>query len=103
MQIPHRSGRWFNSLDGPKSEPVAIVNERLAKRLWPGRDPIGQSLRYGLKSAAPYRKVGGIAGDVKQRDLAGEAGYDYFVPYRQQPNLNEFLVAKTALSLPRTR
>src|SRR5437899_8213621 len=38
-------GRYFHSLDGPGSPPVAIVNQTLAKRYWPGEDPIGKRLK----------------------------------------------------------
>src|SRR5207249_7295377 len=45
MGIPLLKGRYFHSLDGPGSPPVAIVNQTLAKRYWPGEDPIGKRLK----------------------------------------------------------
>src|SRR5262249_55869253 len=42
MGIPLRSGRDFNEGDTSSSEPVAIVNETVARTLWPGQDPLGQ-------------------------------------------------------------
>jgi predicted permease len=45
MGIPLVSGRFFNRDDGPDSAPVAIVNETLVRRYWPGKDPIGKRLK----------------------------------------------------------
>jgi putative ABC transport system permease protein len=45
MEIPLRSGRYFNSHDGPNTPPVAIVNETLARRYWPGENPVGRRLK----------------------------------------------------------
>jgi putative ABC transport system permease protein len=45
MAIPLLQGRYFASQDGPESSPVAIINQTLAKRYWPGEDPIGKRLK----------------------------------------------------------
>ena len=100
MQIALKSGRFFTRFDRVGSEPVAIVNERLASRLWPGRDPIGQKLRYDPRDKAVYRKVVGVVANVQQTPFSDEAGYDYYVPYRQEVEWNEFILAKTDLPLP---
>jgi putative ABC transport system permease protein len=100
MQIALKSGRFFTRFDRVGSEPVAIVNERLASRLWPGRDPIGEKLRYDPRDKAVYRKVVGVVANVQQTPFADEAGYDYYVPYRQEVEWNEFILAKTDLPLP---
>jgi putative ABC transport system permease protein len=45
MAIPLLKGRYFTAQDGPDSAPVAIINQTLAKRYWPGEDPIGKRLK----------------------------------------------------------
>jgi len=45
MGIPLLRGRFFNRNDNPDSPPVVIVNETLAKRYWPGEDPVGKHLK----------------------------------------------------------
>ncbi len=45
MGIPLLRGRFFNEHDGPTSSPVVIVNETLARRYWPGEDPIGKHVK----------------------------------------------------------
>ena len=45
MGIPLLKGRYFDERDGPDAPPVAIVNESLARRYWPGEDPIGKRLK----------------------------------------------------------
>ena len=45
MAIPLLQGRYFTPQDGPESPPVAIINQTLAKRYWPGEDSIGKRLK----------------------------------------------------------
>ncbi len=45
MAIPLLQGRYFTAQDGPESPPVAIINQTLAKRYWPGEDSIGKRLK----------------------------------------------------------
>ncbi len=42
MGIRLLRGRWFNAADTPESAHVAVINETLARRIWPGEDPIGK-------------------------------------------------------------
>jgi predicted permease len=75
--IPLLSGRDFNSADGPDAPLVAIVNETLAERLWPGGDPLGQ--RLGFIGSEDFVEVVGIARDARYESLAAEPRpYLYF-------------------------
>jgi putative ABC transport system permease protein len=100
MRIPIKAGRAFTRFDGPAVEQVAMVSERLAVRLWPGENPVGKRLRYSpmARNPLPMRTVVGVAGNVQHARLGGEAGLDFYVPYRQQPTSNQYVLARTRLS-----
>ncbi len=66
LRIPIRRGRGFQEQDLPDSLPVAVVNETMARRYWPGENPIGKQLRLGGPlSMFPWLTVVGVAGDVR--------------------------------------
>jgi putative ABC transport system permease protein len=71
MGIPLRRGRVFNAqdMDGVSVRPV-VINESLAKRKYPGQDPIGQRIRFGGSPDRPWDVIVGVVGDVKQTSLA---------------------------------
>lgn len=60
MGIPLRRGRVFTAADGPKSERVAVINETLARKLFPEGDPLGRLL-YNRREEAGYRVIGIVA------------------------------------------
>src|SRR5262249_11238143 len=51
MGIPLLRGRTFTDQDGPAAPPVVVINERMARRLLPGEDPIGRRIRFGSSSS----------------------------------------------------
>ncbi len=60
-------GREFSDSDNAKSPLVVIVNHTLAQHYWPGQDPIGKRIRWGLpESPTPWMTVVGEIGDIKQ-------------------------------------
>ena len=78
MGIPLKSGRDFTPRDTPSSEPVIIVNETMARRLFGDRDPIGQIVQTDTE-----RRVVGVAGDVRHLALEQGAGDEMYLPMRQ--------------------
>lgn len=66
MQIPLLRGRFFTDRDDTGSPPVAIIDEVLAKHLFPGQDPIGRKL--SLMALGPVQ-IAGVVGHVKQWGL----------------------------------
>ncbi|HZI43226.1 MAG TPA: ADOP family duplicated permease, partial [Gemmatimonadaceae bacterium] len=91
-------GRNFTTADGPGAPRVAIINEVLAQRFWPNRDPIGQTFR---SDTTTFRIVG-IARNTKVRTL-GEAPRGFlFGAYKQQFSNNPQLVARTNGNAERT-
>ena len=53
MGIPLRAGRDISPSDTPTSEPVIVINETMARTLWPGQDPIGKYVLGGVRQGAP--------------------------------------------------
>jgi predicted permease len=79
LKVPLLEGRSFTEQDCRGSARVAIVNEVLAKRLWPGLDPVGR--RYRGSDTDPWTEVVGIARDTRSSALY-EANEPYvYVPY----------------------
>ncbi|HEY2031313.1 MAG TPA: ADOP family duplicated permease [Myxococcales bacterium] len=79
MRIPLLRGRDFGPQDSAGTERVAIVSQRLAHRLWPGAEAIGQRLRVA-RAAREWATVVGVAGDVRD---AGELKEAWYLPYAQ--------------------
>lgn len=89
-----RRGRPFSDLDTPDSLPVAIVNETLAAREWPGRDAVGQRLRAGAEGA-PWLTVVGVVSDGKYRTLTEPPQPCLFRPLSQRPASRLTLVVRS--------
>jgi predicted permease len=64
--IPLLRGRYFAPSDGPTGTPVVIVNQFMARRLWPGQDPIGKRFKYDVPGyvAKDWLAVVGVVGDT---------------------------------------
>jgi putative ABC transport system permease protein len=69
MEIPLRRGRLLDAGDVASAPLAVVISESLAKRNFPGQDPIGQRLRVGPMDR-PWYTVVGVVGDVKQTSLA---------------------------------
>ncbi len=91
LGLPLTRGRTFSSADRPDTPRVAIVNERFARMVWPGQDPIGQRLENG--DFRPGREsvviatltVVGVTADAKYRWIGERPAPFIYVPYAQQP------------------
>ena len=63
------SGRMFTSAETRDSTPVAVINQTMAQRLWPGADPVGRRFRYVHDSSGPWFTVIGLVPDIANDDL----------------------------------
>ena len=87
LGITLERGRDFTWQDGPGAPPVAIVNESLAGRLWPGQDPIGRRLQFvSTDRKLGWRTVVGVVADVEQDIRSGQLHQGVFAPHRQEPD-----------------
>ena len=75
-------GRSFDQRDRAGTAPVVVVGERMARALWPGKDPLRQCLKIG-GDTEPCSQVIGVAEEMRLRSLADEREYSYFVPIGQ--------------------
>ena len=84
LKIPVRMGRVFTELDRSDTQPVAVIDEILARQYWPGENPVGRHIRRGR--SAPWATIVGVVGHVKHADLAGEdVKGKYYFPVFQMP------------------
>jgi predicted permease len=94
MKIPVRSGRNFTAADTETSERVVIINQMLAKRLWPDRDAIGQQTR--IFGRDPWRVVG-VVGNVRHSSLEEEGSSELYLPITQAGSSSVDMVVRTKL------
>ncbi len=84
MGIPLLSGRHFDQRDTPTSEPVAIIDETMAKTYWPKEDPIGKRIKQGPRSSSgPWRTIVGVVRHVRYRTLESPSRVELYWPYDQ--------------------
>jgi putative ABC transport system permease protein len=93
MRIPLRAGRDFMAHDTAESERVLIVNETMARRLWPGREAVGQIAMLGDREW----RVAGVVGNVRHSALEQEAGLEMYLPITQSGSGSVELVVRTKL------
>jgi putative ABC transport system permease protein len=91
-------GRAFSERDGAEAPPVAVINETLARRFFPGEDPVGKRLRTMFGSPPVMRQVVGVVADVKHGGLGRETPPQVFVPFAQNPERFMTLVVKAGAS-----
>jgi predicted permease len=91
MRVPIRNGRGFATGDGPGAEPVAVVNETLARRLWPGRDALGRTVVLDRRAL----RIVGVAGDGKYRTLWEAPRGFIYLPARQAGRLEHTLLIRS--------
>jgi putative ABC transport system permease protein len=95
MQIPLVQGRFFDARDAGKMPEVAIVNEAMARRFWPGENPIGKKIAAGCDEQQLCRTVVGVVGDIRHEGLADEAQPEIYMPHQQMTLPNLSLVLRT--------
>jgi putative ABC transport system permease protein len=91
MKLRLLSGRPFGQMDVAGAPAVAIVNETLARRLWPGRDPLGRTLLRGNTALT----VVGVARDAKYRRLWEDPRPFLYISDRQFGSLRRDLVIRS--------
>ncbi len=99
LKIPIVKGRAFETYDDAKSTPVAIINETMAKRFWPGQDAIGKRIQFFAGKDGqftPLIQIVGVARDSKYVTMGEDPIPFVYLPFRQDYNPGIVLFVKTA-------
>jgi predicted permease len=99
-----REGRAFDERDTLQTEPVAIINETMARRFWPHESPLGRRFSidedYLGRPVTPLLTIIGIAGDVKHRGLENDVRPELYLPHTQafynSASIPSYLIVRTA-------
>ena len=96
MGIPVRKGRTFNQEDTATAPPVAVINEMMARRLFPNEDPLGKHVRMGPNPTGPWTTIVGVIGDIRHGGLEEVPQPELYITYLQGPPVGPFIVLRTA-------
>ena len=89
-------GRFFDATDTATSPKVTVINESLAKRLWPGEDAIGKRLKQGWpETPNDWREIVGVVGDVKFNGVTADTPMQAYLPLAHEPSRGVAIVART--------
>ncbi|HEX3470993.1 MAG TPA: ABC transporter permease [Silvibacterium sp.] len=93
MEMPLIAGRFFTAADTDKSQPVVLIDEKMAQRFWPKGDAVGKRIRQGDKE--PWLTIAGVVGVVKQYGLDIDTKMVTYFPYASWGNGTMFVTART--------
>jgi len=93
MGIALLRGRVISEQDQAGSPPVAVINQALARRGWPGEDPVGKRIRYGANFAAVVTIVG-VVEDTKGQNETDLFEPEAYLAHRQSPFRNMRIVMR---------
>lgn len=93
METPVLKGRNFNEQDRLDAPLSAVINQTMARRYWPGEDPIGR--RIYLLDSKKEATIIGLVGDVKQFSLDEASTPQIYLAYEQEPYLFATLAVRT--------
>ncbi|MEE9226973.1 MAG: ABC transporter permease, partial [Acidobacteriota bacterium] len=96
LGIPVVRGRPFSGRDGPRDQRVVVINESLARRTWPGEDPIGRRLviDYSTSGTYPYEVIGVVA-DLRFYGLRSQPRPEVYLPHAQRSYLIMNIAVRT--------
>jgi predicted permease len=102
LHTPLLTGRNFNSSDSATSQPVAVINQTLARKFFPGVNPIGHTFRAegGARKLEPPVEVIGVAKDAKYESVREETFPTVFRPLAQSPLEDKSDSFELRLALP---
>ena len=84
LNIPLLNGRLLTDQDTEQTAKVVVVNDSMARQLWPGESPVGKRITIWRDEKFP-REIVGVVGDTRA-SLDTEAGSQMYVPYAQDSN-----------------
>jgi putative ABC transport system permease protein len=108
VRVPLKAGRDFTAQDARDKTLVTIVNETLARSMWPGENPIGK--RFACCESGPkgrmdpvWHEVVGVVGDVRAQGLDRQVQPEFYLPMAQMPLAAWDWIGRTMDLVVRTR
>jgi putative ABC transport system permease protein len=97
LGLPLLQGRTFDDHDRDGGPLVAIVSSSLARRFFPGQNPIGRKIMVASlgKSAVEAREIVGVAGDIRYLTRGAEESLEIYLPYAQTTWPNIYVMLRT--------
>jgi putative ABC transport system permease protein len=97
MGIPILRGRNFTAEDAVRAQRVAMINESLARRVFPNEDPVGKRMSFGApRTQADWREIIGVVGDARHHTLEIEPDPRAYDLFEQSNSGSMFIVVRTA-------
>jgi len=99
LGMPLKGGRDFDNSDAFDAPATAIINESLARKAFPGQNPIGRMIGCGLEDWTRAMKIVGVVGDIRQLGPAQAPSPEIYMPYEQHPRWATYLrvLVRTAM------
>ncbi len=94
LGVPLRKGRFLDRRDSAAAPQVALINEAMARKFWPGREALGK--RFRNQRNGPWITVAGVVGDIHQSGLDVDPNPEMYRPYEQERQGANGLVIRTA-------
>jgi putative ABC transport system permease protein len=96
MNIALRQGRLLNDTDGAETPPVAVISESLARRYFPGANPLGAHIKVGaMDSPRPWAAIVGVVNDVHYSWINKDDVPTIYGPFRQAPPYYTTILLRT--------
>lgn len=109
LGVPLLAGRYFTGQDDENSARVTIINETMARRYWPGENPLGKRVTLNFEAMRFYpdrapdldlpagmREIVGVVGDIRHVGQTTAAKPEMYVPLAQRPSRDMTLVIRTS-------
>ena len=100
MGIPVLSGREFQASDQgmENGRPmIVLINEQMAKQLWPDRRPLGERIKIGPAENEPWLTIVGVVADVHNTRLEAQPDFSTYEPFAQRSRETMTIVVRTSL------
>ncbi|MEJ2204702.1 MAG: ABC transporter permease [Gemmatimonadota bacterium] len=89
------AGRWLTASDDENAPRVVVINDGLARRHFPGENPVGQRLNLGDPENPRWWEIVGIATEVRYFGIRGDSRDALYLPFHQAPTSTVFVVLRS--------
>jgi predicted permease len=97
MEVPLLSGRNFSELDTYRTQPVAVIDQTLARQYWPNDNPLGQQLKFSFGRGLQGLTIIGVVGDIKSDGFEAPSVPHIYVPLGQFAPVNAVVFLRSSV------